>query len=72
MNTDKDTLVRMRKLLTRRHMRAIRKIKSLSSRYLAFNQSQDKEEMLRAEGEKAGLCYALKVLDKACQTEMTL
>lgn len=68
----KDELIRMRKLIVRRHQFAGRKAKSLSSRVAQFDVKEEREEMLRKEGELAGLCYALKVLDKTCQTEMPL
>lgn len=72
MKENQDTFVRMRKLIARRHINVTRKIKSLSSRIIKVDLREDREEMTKKEGEKAGLCFALKVLDKMCQTEMTL
>lgn len=72
MSTEKDNLVRMRKLLTRKHTATIRKIKSISARVISLGLKEDEHEMVKRMGEKEGLCYALKVLDKTCQTEMSL
>jgi hypothetical protein len=72
MSKEKDGLIRMRKLLSRRHINTANKIKSLSNRLIQYNMQADREEMIRKEGEKIGLCYALKALDKTCQTEMKL
>lgn len=72
MSTEKDELVRMRKLIVRKHLSAGRKAKSLSARVLATPVAEERDEMLRLVGEMRGLCYALKVLDKTCQTQMLL
>lgn len=66
----KDEFVRMRKLLTRRHQSAGRRVLKLSAADVRNNTQENRDEKLRKEGEKAGLDYALKVLDRACQMEM--
>lgn len=68
----KDELVRLRKLLTRRHQAANRKVLKLSAADVRNENDDSREERLRKEGEKSGLCFALKALDKICQTELAL
>ena len=68
----KDEFVRLRKFLERRHMFVSRKIKTLSSDLIKCATSELRQELHAAEGERNGLCYALKALDKACQTKMEL
>lgn len=69
---EKDELVRIRKLLFRKHKAVITKLKTANARFTRFGLEDDRLEQLKREGEKEGLCYALKTLDKICQTEMAL
>lgn len=69
MEEAEDQFVRMRKLIARRHMSTTKAIKTLSAKYLKTPHQELLEEQLRKEGEKRGLCFALTVLDRACQLE---
>lgn len=63
----RDEFVRMRKLLERRHIQVALAAKRCSARLIATPTQELRDEMLLKEGEKNGICYSMKVLDKACQ-----
>ncbi len=66
----KDEFVRLRKLLEYKHRAAERGVLKLSKDLVIDVAKEKYEEMLRKQGEKRGLCFAMKALDKACQTTM--
>lgn len=68
----KDEFVRLRKLLEYKHRATDRGVLKLSKDLMLEVVKEKYDEMLRKQGEKRGLCFAMKALDKACQTTMDL
>lgn len=67
--SDRDSFITMRKIINRKHSQTVVKIKRLSAKLIETPSTEVREELLRCEGEKRGTCFALKVLDRECQTE---
>ena len=68
----KDDLVKLRRVLQRRYQNIGRTILRLSSRIAKVPVQEDIDEMKHKRGEQEGLGFALKCVDKPCQTEMAI
>lgn len=67
-----DSLIRIRTILSKKHISLGRAAKKAALKHLKFGFAEDYQEALVKDAEKKGLCFALKVLDKACQVEMSV